>query len=830
MNGTSTAEGLPSEWDPDGGEGSNLVWKRDDLGTRSSPVVMQGSVYFLARHEAGTPAEREKVVCLDAETGETRWEHIFNIFLTDVPDTRVAWSNVVADPESGRVFALGVCDQFLCLDAKSGDVVWERSLSEQFGMLSTYGGRTNMPIVVGDTVIVSGVIIGWGEMAKPAHRFIGFDKNDGTVRWFNGTRLLPDDTTYSAPVLTAFNGRPAIVFGSGDGGVHAFEPLTGRPIWKFDISSRGINTTPVVDHETGIVYCGHSEENNDSTAMGSIFALDGNRSGDLTGEPKWRVDELFIGKAAPLLIDQKVFAVDDRAKLFVLDAQSASVLDDQRMGTMQRMSPVYADGKIYTAEANGRLYTLKPTDDGVEVLFKGRLPRGEECHGSPAVANGRLYWPTTGAIYCIGSSDAKPAEADTSDLPPIELAAAGDTSPVHLQIVPAEALVLPGETMEYSIRLFDDLGRYIRDAAADEVELQATIDSQTPCTESPETLTARVEGLSVTTSGNAFAGLSVSAKLKNTDLEGGGRLRVEPKLDWTFTFDDLQVPLPWVGAAYRMVTLDGSLLDELRESDPTAADLYIFLGASLINSGAPKLTYDDSTPDQKWTDLLRFFGRDTGSKRPGDLAAAKEAFDSSLQTLVDRGILKGYEWSEWSRSEGGLQQPRLVVLRGEVGQPRGGNGVLCKIRTIPKGARSQSWMGWDDLSEYTITADVKAFSRDGKLPDIGLIGQRYTLDMMGASQQLQIRTWTPQLYMAETVPFEWQADTWYRMKFQTSLEDGQAVLHGKVWPRDGEEPSDWTVVAKDDQPNQHGSPGLFGNAKDSEILYDNIRVTANGSD
>src|SRR5690606_25559042 len=144
-----------------------------------------------------------------------------------------------------------------------------------------------------------------------------------------------------------------------------------------------------------------------------------------------------------------------------------------------------------------------------------------------------------------------------------------------------------------------------------------------------------------------------------------------------------------------------------------------------------------------------------------------------------------------------------------------------KIKTIPLGARSQGWMGLTGLSNYTIQADVYGVEKEGKQPDIGLIGQRYTLDMMGASQQLQIRTWTPQLRMAQTVPFEWKPDTWYTMKFQTAVEDGKAVLRGKVWEKGQPEPEEWTVTAEDDPGEHQGSPGLFGNARDAEIFYDN---------
>ncbi|MFP6753060.1 MAG: serine/threonine protein kinase, partial [Pirellulaceae bacterium] len=83
------------------------------------------------------------------------------------------------------------------------------------------------------------------------------------------------------------------------------------------------------------------------------------------------------------------------------------------------------------------------------------------------------------------------------------------------------------------------------------------------------------------------------------------------------------------------------------------------------------------------------------------------------------------------------------------------------------------------------------------------------------------------LRMAETIDFDWKPDVWYRVKFQASVQDGVAVLKGKVWPREDDEPTTWVLEATDQAPNLQGSPGLFGNAKDAELYLDNISVTAN---
>ena len=111
---------------------------------------------------------------------------------------------------------------------------------------------------------------------------------------------------------------------------------------------------------------------------------------------------------------------------------------------------------------------------------------------------------------------------------------------------------------------------------------------------------------------------------------------------------------------------------------------------------------------------------------------------------------------------------------------------------------------------------------------MGLIAQRYTLDMVGAAQQLQLRSWPPQVatHFAKTIPFSWEAGRWYTMKFEARTRNGDAVLRGKVWPRGEAEPEAWTIEGVHAAGNLQGSPGFFGNAKDSEIFIDTVSVEA----
>ena len=737
QNRISAETGLVDRWNPKGGVDSNLLWKNADLAGRSTPVVLGDKLYTIVRDQSGTHTEGEKVVCASTATGEILWQHRFNVYLSDVPDTRVGWSSCVVDPETGNVYALGVCGYFCCLNGKNGELIWSRSLHEEFGLLSTYGGRTNIPKLYRDTVIISAVVIGWGDtpqwglLAKPAHRFLAFDKTNGELRWLKGTRLIPYDTTYSTSTITSLSGlgMDAMVFGSGDGQIWALQPGTGLPIWWYPFSRRGLNISPLVT-PAGRVFSSHSEENVVGNTMGSIVVLDGNQTGDLSGQEQWRHFEIMAGKSSPLMIGERIYFVDDRAKLFIFDANSGELVQRKALGTVMRSTPLFADGKIYLCTNNGRWYILEPTEQGVKVIHKLRL-KGEASDGSPIVSHGRIYLPTSEYLYCIGKPDHQPTSEVTvasSAKPPIH---ARDNKPAHLQVVPYDVLLKPGDQQTYSVRLYNGRGEYLRDAATN--ELAFSIDG-------PGQIGPDGSYAAPTDAGHQCS--LITCRLG--ELKGSARVRIVPPLPWSFDFDDLDdVPLTWVGGRVRYVLSD---------------------------------------------------------------------------------------WGE----------QRVMVKRSELPTRPG-------APTTKLGTRSRMWMGPINLSNYTIEADVRLPTNEAgnsqgslsELPqeiaagairqgDLGLINSRYTFALYGASQEVRLYSWCTHDKRAQAAQAcEINPDTWYRLKMRVKPRGHEALVQGKVWPRDAKEPDDWTLEFVDPAPNLNGSPGLFGNAKDAEILLDNILVTPN---
>ncbi|MFO0872276.1 MAG: PQQ-binding-like beta-propeller repeat protein, partial [Pirellulales bacterium] len=589
QNGVSRESGLPDKWDPRGGEGSNLAWKRPDLGGRSTPVTLKGRLYTIVRDQPATPEEGEKVVCVDAATGQTVWEHRFNVWSSDVPDTRLGWSSVVADPATGNVYVLGVCGYFACLHGDTGKVVWSRALHEEFGLLSTYGGRTNFPLVFDNLVIVSAVIIGWGEMARPAHRFLAFDKLTGQTVWFNSTTPLPEDTTYSAPIIATLNGQKALVIGCGDGKVWAFQPRTGKVLWQYAFSRRGLNIPPLADGER--IYMGHSEENIKGTAMGAVALIDGRLSGNITETGTlWKTEELGIGKSALLKVDGRLYCFDDAGKLWVVDAQTGEKIGKRfSVGTMGRASPLYADGKIYYMEANGRWWILRPDEkQGVKVQAKGNFGTGEECNASPIACYGRVYVQTSEAMYCFADAT-KQATAAPVPAAPAESPATEDAQPALVQVVPCEVLLRPGDKQQFTVRLFNSRGQFLKESPAE-------FAVEGPGAVSDATFQAPADA--------AHVASFVTAKVG--DLTGRARIRIVPPLPWKFDFESLSdAPITWVGARYRHVIrkVDGSNVMVKITTIPKGTRSRCWFGQSDMSDYTIQADVRGSIADNKMPDI-----------------------------------------------------------------------------------------------------------------------------------------------------------------------------------------------------------------------------------
>ena len=678
QTGSSSQTGLISSWSVDG---DNLLWKADFIG-RSTPIVLNNRVYVIGRIGMGI-TEQERVACFDAETGRILWEHRFNVFHSTIPFNRLGWTSLAGDRETGYIYAHTISGVFACID-KDGQVVWSRSLTEEFGRFTGYGGRVVTPVVDGDFVILSFLNTSWGSHAAMRHRYFAFDKKTGDVVWTAKPGGPPKDTTYPVSVVAEINGRRLLIDGNSDGHVYAMDVQTGEKVWGFQVSQGPLNASVVVDGTR--VYASHNRENTDTTVMGRVVCIDGTGTGDITKTHElWRVDGIEAGYSSPAIADGRLYVVDSSANLHCLNSETGEVHWTHSLGTVGKGSPVVADGKIYVTEVNGHFLILQPDENECKTLDTTQIERESgryaEIYGSPAIAYSRVYFTTEEGLYCLGVQ--------------------GSSAPASIRVVPAEVVVQSGESVQFSVRAFDDKGARIGGMAA-----EWSLDG----------LSGMIGGNGKLTLESSRLGQAGTVSAKIGDLQNSARVRVIPQLPWHEDFESIEEgksPPHWVRATNRFV---------VREMD--------------------------------------------------------------------------------------------------------GNKILVKPPARRGLHRSNVYIGPPDMKGYTLQVNLLGTKPKRNLPDMGLIANRYTLEMQGNHQQLQVLSWRSDLRMAKWVKFKWEPNVWYTMKMTVDIVDGTAHVKGKVWAKDEPEPEEWTIIVEDPLPNREGSPGIYGYSP-AEIYYDNLKVWRN---
>ena len=543
-NGVSRETNLPTDLE-------DVMWMKKDVSCRSTPIVMNDKVYIVSKHGDGAN-EQERVLCMDARTGEVIWEHRFEIFYTPIVSIRLGWTVPAGDAETGNIYAHGTQGLLFCFDGETGKIKWQKSLTEEFGRITGYGGRVTSPIVDGNLVIISMISSNWGSQGGGGVRFLAFDKNDGNLVWWNSTGLRPSNTYRSIPVVTTINGQRILISGGGDGHLHAFQVNTGKKVWSFEFGNGAMNPSPVTKGSR--LYAAHGEEIPGRATVGRVACLE--IGGD---EPEiiWEKDGIEFKYPSPLLVGEKLFLPDRQGRLYCFDAGSGEQLWRAKFGRNCTGSPTFGDDKIYLSSVHGYFHILDAKNQGAPLSRKRFQPADPafdvEVQGSAAISNGCVYFGTTDEFYCLG----KYAKVKT-ELPkqPSMPRANPSGKPSLLQVIPAEVTLRSGETVRLQGKLFDAQGQFIKSTP---ISLELSAMQRGPGIGEDAVLPnlqGELNGSSFTAP-NIGGGQSGTLLAKADGLTARVRVRQVPSLPYKEDFESTGVgtiPKGWTNTQLRFVT------------------------------------------------------------------------------------------------------------------------------------------------------------------------------------------------------------------------------------------------------------------------------------
>jgi hypothetical protein len=316
------------------------------------------------------------------------------------------------------------------------------------------------------------------------------------------------------------------------------------------------------------VYVTQGEENLDNTVMGRVYCIDATKTGDITktGEV-WRLDGIPAGYASPAIANGRLYVPVNPGQLHAIDAKTGKEVWVHDLGTVMKGSPVVtADGTIYVGEVNGHFHIIKDAGDKSESLDMTEFTRPDnavvEIQGSPAIANGRVYFMTRYNAYCLGAKD---ASQKVVPIPPTPKEATAGATPTKIQLVPAEVTLTPGQDVKFNVRGFDANGAAVTVALGNSQANQWTVTGPKGTMDPDGTFHAAKD--------NEFS--AGTATLKMGELTGSTRIRIGPPLPINETFDKMkqgEPPPGWIGVdvTTKIIEKDGQIVMHKMAESPSA--------------------------------------------------------------------------------------------------------------------------------------------------------------------------------------------------------------------------------------------------------------------
>lgn len=368
-NGISAETG----WTPWGAGGPRIAWKAQVGVGFPSFVVAAGRVFTV-----GYADDADTIVCLDAGSGKTLWQHSYPSELGDKSFEGGATGTPTVDGD--RVYTLSRWGDVFCLEAASGKVVWSKNIQKEHGIRIPGWGFSGAPFVHENVLVLNAGDAG-----------LGLDKATGKILWQSANK----DSGYSTPYPARFGDELLMILGSAQSYV-AVNPLTGKEAWRIRwVTQYGVNAAdPIVDGDRIFLSTGYGKG-------AALFKVAQPQPQEL-----WKSKVLRTQMNAAVLLDGHLYGADGDTT-----GRTALKCVELNSGTEKWAHPgfgtgtvILADGKLIALSAGGELSVAPATPEGYKPIARAQVLDGK-CWTTPVLANGRIYcrnW--NGQIVCIDVS------------------------------------------------------------------------------------------------------------------------------------------------------------------------------------------------------------------------------------------------------------------------------------------------------------------------------------------------------------------------------------------------------------------------------------------
>jgi outer membrane protein assembly factor BamB len=395
-SGVSISTRLPAEFGPD----KNVVWKTALPFGHSSPALTRDRIFLTAAR-----GERLVVICLDRRSGQVLWER-------DAPRPRLEKldnRNGPAGPTpatDGRNVYVFFADFGLLSYDMDGRERWRLPL----GPFNNLYGMGASPVLVDDVVVLA--------CDQNTDSFVvAVGQSDGRVRW--KTPRPEAHSGHSTPILhKTASGRTEIII-PGSFLLTAYSPGSGEKLWWVGGLSFEMKSTPVVSGDTLYINGFGSPQNQPGAqraipSFEEITAQYAASGGGLTlatlpqeHSRSW-IDLDSNGAVSRSEWDYYRAAMASVNGMLAIrlggkgDVTDTNVRWTYHKSVPQLPSPLIYGNVLYMVNDGGIVTALNP-ETGAE-MGQGRLKGAiDHYYASPVAADGKIFMPSeTGKVAVLG--------------------------------------------------------------------------------------------------------------------------------------------------------------------------------------------------------------------------------------------------------------------------------------------------------------------------------------------------------------------------------------------------------------------------------------------
>jgi outer membrane protein assembly factor BamB len=357
-------------------------WSKPIGGGYSGIAVVDHRVYAFDYQKK--PNEQERVLCLDAKTGETLWTHAYVVAYQ-----KMDYGNgprTTPTVYKGRVYTYGARGHLHCLDAKTGEMIWRHDCIKEFnGRIPTWGHSCS-PFIDDSRVIVQ---VG----GQPNAGLVAFNLETGKETW----RTLGDRPGYSSPIIISGKDWRQLVYFLPEH-VVGLDPETGKELWriKHEAISYDVSISDPVWH-AGVLLTG------DYWTGTRAMTLDDK---GLNPRVIWKGKQVSLLMSTPLWRDGSVYALDRHRGLKCIELKSGQIKWQDEFvsprGNNPHASLMWAGERALIFNEKCELILARLTPKKYEEISKVKVPlRSGFSWAHPAFADGCIFVRDDEEIICV---------------------------------------------------------------------------------------------------------------------------------------------------------------------------------------------------------------------------------------------------------------------------------------------------------------------------------------------------------------------------------------------------------------------------------------------